>query len=345
MVRAVWDTCKCLSTSLPYVTLDVFSKANGFLTPNQLILIAKLYEVKGTLNMHEYISTLVLLSSADWKAKAKLLFGLFDFDGSEGLNRDECAILAISVFGGIAKATGQNPVSGKTLVMTIHTAFSQIKSLTEVSFDLFLDHFQSSPLQQSFSVYSKSRDTPKLPPPFFSFHRATVPPLTPVSQSAISRKSSRLSRIDKHPNSFNRLNESSRGLKEPISLPPAIRRRKGLIVDGEQVNKDQARELKAMYERYVSGQSRSSRVLMIPGVSRTTNERLRKALENGEINDFAGFLSALYRRATNTQLDILLKWAGERQTSSRSPLTQLCQNISASKPCFPQSRGVHYLRV
>lgn len=327
VVRSIYDTCNFLSSSLPYITLDVFAHANRFLSPNQLILLAKLFEVKGTINIQEYVSVMVLLAAAEWRAKGKVLFGLFDFDGSEGLNREECGILALSLFGGLAKATGQSNLPAKVVGMAVNSAFSQIKSLSEVKFDLFMDHFDASPLKQSFSVF-KSRDTPKLPPPFFCFHRPTAP-LTPVSLSAISRKSSRLSRINHCPSNFRVLNESSR---DALSLPPARRSRKGLIIDGEQVTKERVTQLADIFERHI--EAGSNRLWVIPGVSRKTCERVRKGLEKNAETDFSVFIRLLYPRATNTQLAILQKWASKGPLSHRPPLTQVSQNLPSCSRAF-----------
>jgi len=278
---------------------------------------------------------MVLLAAAEWRAKGKVLFGLFDFDGSEGLNREECGIFAMSLFGGLAKATGQSSLPAKAIITTVNSAFGQIRSLSEVKFDLFMDHFDASPLKQSFAAF-KSRDTPKLPPPFFTFHRPTAP-LTPVSVSAISRKSSRMSRIDHCPSTFRVLNESSRDTREHLSLPPARRSRKGLIIDGEQVTKERVAELVGVFEKHVEagiGPKASNRIWVIPGVSRKTSERVRKGLEKDAEADFSSFMHLLYPRATNTQLAILRKWASKGPLSYRPPLTQVSQNLPCCSHVF-----------
>jgi hypothetical protein len=345
LVRSLYDTCHLLSASLPYVPLDVFAHANHFLSPNQVILIAKLFEVRGTINIHEYVSVMVLLAAADWKAKAKVLFELFDFDGSEGLNREECGIFAMSLYGGLAKATGQSSVPGKAIVAAINGAFGQIRSISEVTFDLFMDHFDTSPLKQYFSIF-KSRETRKLPPPLFSFHHPTAP-LTPISLTSISRKSSRISRIAHTPNSFRVLNESSRGTREQLSLPPTNRNRKGLIIDGEEVTKEKVGELVGVFEKHVKAGregNRGSGMWGVPGIGRKAWNRLRKGLERqGEV-DFAAFLRLMYPRATNTQLAILQKWACKGMISSRTPLTQVSQNLPSCSTAFRKPSAAYMQR-
>lgn len=333
LVRSLYDTCHFLSASLPYVPLDVFAHANHFLSPNQVILIAKLFEVRGTINIHEYVSVMVLLAAAEWKAKAKVLFGLFDFDGSEGLNREECGILAMSLYGGLAKATGQSSVPGKAIVAAINGAFGQIRSISEVTIDLFMDHFDSSPLKPYFSLF-KSHENRKLPPPLYSFHHPTAP-LTPISLTSISRKSSRMSRFT--PNSFRVLTESSRGTREQLSLPPAHKSKKGLIIDGEEVTKGRLMELIGVFDKHIKARKQGNRgnsLLGIPGIGRKAWNRLRKGLEGEEEVDFVGFLRLLYPRATNTQLVILQKWAYKGGNPSRMPLTQVSQNLPSCSTAF-----------
>ena len=239
LIKCVWQSFLSLSPSLPYTTLSIFSQANDFLSPNQAILIARHFEVRGagtfhSVNTYEYISLLTLTSNADWVKKGQVLFRIFDFDGSNGLSREEVVILVMSVYGGIAKATGQTPPTGKHVTLGIDTELQGRKGNIEISLEMMLDYLRNSSL---FPLISRVFVIPEvrrsvLQPMYRNYTRQSTTPGS-THNASFSRKSSHFSsRLDYSPS----VNTSVQGstvfsdrTRVGISLPPA-HKPKGLII-------------------------------------------------------------------------------------------------------------------
>jgi hypothetical protein len=279
-------------------------------------------------NAYEYVSVLTILSAAEWRSKAQGLFVIFDFDGSQGLSREEVVILVMSVYGGVARVSGQGPPTVKTATALVEAAFREIRSLREVSLELLLEHVRNSEL---FPLISRNTigEIRKPGSVLYGLYRGSR--LTPVSTS-FSRKSSHFSRMDYSPSLNTSVQDSllsqSRRLSTRIglSLPPPDHHSKGLIIvtdrqDGDRVAKRTITDLLRRYRNLQTlGTESSKAALYFPHVSKRNSDRVKREFAPESLQSFESFLRQIYPRATNTQMSILLKWAeGKRQRSPKRP--------------------------
>lgn len=245
-------------------------------------------------------------------------------------------ILVMSVYGGVARASGQVPPTGQVATRLVDAAFREIRSLREVSLDLLLEHVRNSEL---FELISRNTvgETRKAGSVLYGLYRP--PRLTPVSTS-FSRKSSHFSRLDYSPSLNTSVQDSlvsqSRRLSTRVglSLPPPDHPSKGLIIvtctqDGDKVTKRLVTDLLRRYRNLQTlGSDSSKAALCLPQVSKRHSERLRRNWQSEAPQSFESFLRQIYPRATNTQMGIVLKWA-----HSKRPLA----------PKAPQLRGELFL--
>lgn len=281
------------------------------------------------MNAYEYVSLLTVLSAAEWRSKGQALFAIFDFDGSQGLSREEVVILVMSVYGAVARASGQVPPTVQVATRLVDAAFKEVRSLREVSLELLLEHIRNSDL---FELISRNTagDTRKAGSVLSGLYRP--PRLTPVSTS-FSRKSSRFSRMDYSPS----LNTSVQGsllsqsrrlsTRVGLSLPPPDHPSKCLIIvpstqDGDRVTKRAITDLLRRYrDMQTLGSASSKAALSFPQVSKRNSDRLKRNWQPEEaLQSFEAFLRQVYPRATNTQMGILRKWAeGKRPLALKGP--------------------------
>ena len=252
--------------------------------------------------MQEYVSVLILYASAPWVDKVRMLFALFDFDGSNSLSSEETAIMLSSVMSGLARVTGQAVPASKSVA-------GLAQQLTSTRALRLADLLSVVQLSELFPLLIKYTSEAKpLPSPFFVFHKQVHHSYTPTvtrESRSMSHRNSNFSRVD--------YSDSPRLRK---SLPPC----KGLVIvrnnqDGELVTK---RKIIEVREYFVQMADRSGRLSVsqllnsqeLASNARRAADRLLRQMEGDGTVTLLGFLRLLYPRATNTQLNILHSWTG-----------------------------------
>ena len=315
-----------LSPSSPFVTPQVFASCNSFLNASSSLVAQQYFEVRGAVNLHEYLSVLVLFASAAWVDKCRLLFNLFDFDGSDSLSAEETVILLSSVLCGFCKSTGQGIPTSQELA----AAAQELTSVRALRLPDFLTLAQNSALVPTLVKFDC--EAKPFPSCFFVFHKLVrhsfTPSVTRESRS-FSRKSSHA--LDYSP-SFGHSSPRLRG-----SLPPTSRTQsKGLIIvranqDGEHLTRKRVADIRASFDQMANPYGRLSLSLLLNSQTVPSNARkaanrvLQKANESGDGSvSFEEFLKLLFPRATNTQLSIIRGWGGgeERGLGRGTPIVR-----------------------
>ena len=96
--------------------------------PDQLNLIFQLFDSarRDKLDAFVFISGMIIISEASLKAKATLLFGLYDFDHSKSISFDELIILLKNSMNALCYMTDSNPWTLNELVKRTECLFSKI---------------------------------------------------------------------------------------------------------------------------------------------------------------------------------------------------------------------------
>ena len=271
------------------------------------------FEIRGAVNLQEYVSVLMLYASASWVDKTRMVFAFFDLDGSDSLSPEETAIMLSSVMGGFAHITGQSAPPSKA-VAALAQELTSFRAMKLSDFMSFTQRSELFPLLVKYTSEAKP-----LPAPFFVFHKLVHHSYTPTvtrESRSFSRKSSNFSRLD--------YSDSPR-LRG--SLPPAG---KGLVVvsarqDGELITRRKLSEVRYSFEQMADRSGRISVSVLLnsqalsAGARRTADRLLRQVEGEGKVT-FVEFLRLLYPRATNTQLGILQSWTGTRPLETPSLL-------------------------
>jgi microtubule-associated protein-like 6 len=96
--------------------------------PEQLDLIFQTFDVskRGKIDAFEFIAAMILLSEASLKAKAQILFDLYDFDHSKSLTFDELVIMSRAAVNALSHMTNSSPISTDDLVAHCQKLFEKI---------------------------------------------------------------------------------------------------------------------------------------------------------------------------------------------------------------------------
>ncbi len=295
------------------MSLPVFQACNSFLHASSILVASQHFEVRGAVNLQEYVSVLILYASASWVDKIRMLFAFFDLDGSDSLSPEETAIMLSSVFAGFARITGQAVPSSKT-VASLAQELTSVRAMRLSDLMSFTQRSELFPLLVKYTSEAKP-----LPAPFFIFHKLVHHSYTPTvtrESRSFSRKSSNFSRLD--------YSDSPRLRR---SLPPAG---KGLVIvkfkqDGELITRRKLAEVHYSFDQMADRSGRLSVSLLLnsqtlSAAARRAADRLLREVEGDGKVTFLEFLRLLYPRATNTQLGILQSWTGTRTLETPSLL-------------------------